>query len=76
MSGRGIDFLENWIQQDVTEAEKKGSHERAKELAEKCIAEAAANSITINDMEPEWGTVESIIRDVLQQDPGGGTPGD
>lgn len=37
MSGRGIDFLENWIQQNVTEADKKDSRERAKELAVKCI---------------------------------------
>jgi hypothetical protein len=33
MSGRGIDFLENWVQQNVTGADKKGTCERAKELA-------------------------------------------
>ena len=53
MNGRGIDFLENWTQQNVTEADMKGSKERAKELADKCIAEAAASGITIDDMEPE-----------------------
>jgi cytosine/adenosine deaminase-related metal-dependent hydrolase len=66
MSGRGIDFLENWIQQNVTETDKKGSRERAKELAEKCIIEAAANGITIDDMEPEWGSVKSIIYEAMQ----------
>jgi hypothetical protein len=44
MSGRGIDFLANWLQRNVTEADKKGSRERAKELADKCIAEAAARA--------------------------------
>jgi hypothetical protein len=66
MSGRGIDFLENWVQQNVTEADKKGSPERARELADRCIAEAAANGITIDDMEPEWGSTEEIIFDAMQ----------
>ena len=66
MSGRGIDFLENWIQQNVTEADKKGSRRRARELAIICIIEAAANGITIDDMEPEWGSVEFIIYEAMQ----------
>ncbi len=66
MSGRGIDFLENWIQQRVTEADRKGSKERAKELADKCITEAAALGITMDDLEPEWGSVEEIIFDAMQ----------
>lgn len=66
MTGRGIDFLENWIQQNVTEADKKGSRRRAKELAIICIIEAAANGITIDDMEPEWGSIESIIYEAMQ----------
>jgi hypothetical protein len=66
MSGRGIDFLENWLQRNVTEADKKGSRDRAKELADKCIAEAAAPGITIDDMEPEWGSVETIIYEAMQ----------
>jgi hypothetical protein len=66
MSGRGIDFLENWIQQNVTEADRKGRKERAKVLAGKCIEEAAAIGITIEDMEPEWGSVETIIYEAMQ----------
>ncbi len=68
MSGRGIDFLENWVQQNVTEADKKGSHERAAELAGRCITDAAANGITVDDMEPEWGSVETIIYEAMQND--------
>jgi hypothetical protein len=67
-SGDSIAFLENWLQRNVTEADKKGSRDRAKELADKCIAEAAAPGITIDDMEPEWGSVETIVYDAMQND--------
>ena len=66
MSGRGIDFLENCVNKNVTDADRKGSMERAKELAATCIADAADLGITIDDMEPEWGRVEEIIYDAMQ----------
>ena len=66
MSGHGIDFLENWIQQNVTEADKEGSRERARQLAGQCTSEAAHLGITIDDMEPEWGRVEDIVYDAMQ----------
>ena len=66
MSGRGIDFLENWVNKNVTAIDRKGSKARAKELAGVCIADAAALGITIDDMEPEWGSVEEIIFDAMQ----------
>jgi len=66
MSGRGVDFLENWVNKNVTEADRKGSMERAKELSALCIAEASDLGITIDDMEPEWGSVEEIIFDAMQ----------
>lgn len=31
MSGRGIDFLENWVNENVTVADRKGSQDRATE---------------------------------------------
>jgi hypothetical protein len=68
MSGRGIDFLENWVHQNVTETDRKGSRDRAKELAGRCIAEATDLAITIDDMEPEWGSVETIIYETMQND--------
>jgi hypothetical protein len=50
----GIDFLENWVDKNVTEADRKGSLERARELATRCLAEASALGISVDDMEPEW----------------------
>lgn len=32
MSGRGIDFLENWVNKNVTAADRKSSQGRATEL--------------------------------------------
>ena len=42
MSARGVNFLENWIDGNVTEADKYGSHERAKVLAAQMEAEGKA----------------------------------
>ena len=56
MSGRGIDFLGNWVNKNFTAADRKGSQDRATELAAECYQVAAAFGISIDDMEPEWGT--------------------
>ena len=66
VSGREIDFLENWVNKNVTVADRKGSQDRATELAPQCYADAAELGITIDDMEPEWGRVEEIIYDAMQ----------
>jgi hypothetical protein len=66
MSGRGIDFLENWVNTHVTAADRKCSQDRATELAAQCYADAAALGITMDDMEPEWGGVEEVIYDAMQ----------
>ena len=67
MSGRGTDFLENWVNKNVTASDRKGSQERAKELAAQCLADAAALVITGVDIEPEWGSVQEIIFDAMQE---------
>jgi hypothetical protein len=66
MSGRGVDFLSDWIDRNVTDADRKGSMERVNELRDRCVADAAGLGITIDDMEPEWGSVEEIIYDAMQ----------
>jgi hypothetical protein len=47
MSGRGI---EDWVHKNVTVADRKGSRDRARELAAQCVADAAGLGITIDDM--------------------------
>lgn len=65
MSAHGADFRENWIDGNVTETDKYGSHERAKALAAKCMAEAKALGITAHGMELEAGSLESIIYETM-----------
>ena len=41
MSGRGVEFLEAWVNKYVSDAEHHGTRERANEFADFCVAEAA-----------------------------------
>ena len=45
MSGRGIDFLEHRLHKNVTDADRHGGRERAKEQVNECAAEAEALGI-------------------------------
>jgi hypothetical protein len=65
MTTRGVEFLENWIQKNVTSADKNGSRERATELAKRCVAEAAVFEISLDDLEPKWGSIETIIYEAM-----------
>jgi nucleotide-binding universal stress UspA family protein len=65
MTARGKNFLENWIDGNVTEADKYGSHERAKELAAQLEADAKAQGITLDDLEPVFGSLDSIIYEMM-----------
>ena len=76
MTARGIDFLEDWIARNVTTADFQGTSECAVQLADLCIAEAAAQGLNLANLAPEWGSVDGIIFQVMRNDPGGGTPGD
>lgn len=61
MTAHGVEFLETWIEGNVTEADKYGSKERAIALATICLAEAKALGITPQDMESDAGSLETII---------------
>ena len=76
MSGRGIDFLENWIQKNVTAGVLSDDPLRASELARRCILEAAAEGITLEEIKPDTGSLESHIFDAMVHLDEPGTPGD
>jgi hypothetical protein len=42
---------------------------RALALADGCIAEAAASGISLTEMEPGWGSIETIIYEAMQNGP-------
>jgi hypothetical protein len=65
MSARGVNFLENWIDANVTEADKDGSHERSKELAAQCEADAKAQGIMLDDIGPKFGRLEAKIYETM-----------
>jgi hypothetical protein len=74
MTARGVDFLENWIAKNVTERVKQSVDGDAAslsiELAERAIADAAKAGLSLTDLEPEFGTPETIIREALDTSEG------
>lgn len=68
MSKRGNDFLKTWIERNITDDERNGSQMRAMTLADNCIAEAAKVGISESDLEPSWGSIESIIFEAMRND--------
>jgi hypothetical protein len=76
MSARGVDFLEKWIQKHVMAGAPPDDPLTASVLATRCIAAAAAEGLTLEDIQPDSGSVESHIAEALVHFQGPGTPGD
>ena len=76
MSARGANFLENWIEKNVTAAGPSDDPLRASDLAMRCIIEAAAEGITLEEIKPDSGSLESHIFDAMVHLALPGTPGD
>lgn len=76
MSARGVDFLENWIQKNVTTLVPSNDPLQASEMARRCIAEAAADGLTLEEIKPDTGTLESHISEAMVHLAEPGTPGD
>ena len=78
MSKRGMEFLERWLADNITPVVKLSLHGDAAsmsvEMAERLIADAAMAGIALDDLEPEFGAPEVLIREGLESDEG--TPGD
>ena len=76
MSARGVDFLENWIQKNVTAGAPPDDPLSASVLAMRCIAEAAAEGLTLEEIKPDSGSVESHISEAMVHVGEPGNPGD
>ena len=63
MSIRGLNFLENWINENIREPGQTGDWAKAQELAQKLIAQAAAAGFTVADMTYDERSVETYIHD-------------
>ena len=76
MTARGIEFLENWIRRNVTAGAPPDDPLTASVLATRCIAEAAAEGLTLEEIQPDEGSVESLIADAMVHPAEPRTPGD
>jgi hypothetical protein len=78
MTARGVEFLQKWIANNVTDTMKQSVDGDAAslsiELAEQAIVDAGKAGFSLEDLEPELGAPEVLIREALESDDG--TPGD
>ncbi len=75
MTARGLTFLEAWIEKNLPAGEPHDPM-RASDLAKRCIIEAAAEGIPLKELQPDSGSLESYIADVLLHRLESGTPGE
>ena len=76
MSARGVEFLENWIQKNLPRGGPPDDPLNASVLAMRCIAEAAAEGLTLEEIKPDTGSVESHIAEAMVTLAKPGTPSD
>jgi hypothetical protein len=76
MSSRGVEFLQNWIQNNITDIDRPGSRELASILAAHCRSEAASKGIGLIELEPDFTTVETVIYEAMMHLNASKTPGD
>jgi hypothetical protein len=65
MKARGADFLEKWIQKNVTAGDPPDDPLTASVLATRCIAQAAAEGLTLEEIQPDSGSIESRIAEAM-----------
>ena len=74
MSKQGIEFLESWLSEHITEGIKKAvdsdGSSLSVEMAERLIADAEKAGLALDDLEPELGQPEVRIRESLESDDG------
>ena len=65
MTRRGIDFLEDWVSKNVQAGAPPDDPLYASNLANRCIADAATAGLTLEEIRPDMGTLESYIADAM-----------
>ncbi len=65
MTTRGVNFLKEWIDRNITDSDRPGSRELATILAARCRGEAASKGIGLTELEPEFVTVEMVIYEAM-----------
>ena len=65
MTARGVNFLKEWIDRNITDSDRPGSRELATILAARCRGESASKGIGLAELEPEFVTVEMVIYEAM-----------
>ncbi len=70
MTTRGVDFMHEWTDENVTNAWRPASRELVASLFRQCFLAAAAQGITMKNIEEELGAdVRTVIFEALMNDP-------
>lgn len=68
MSQRGIDFLRNWIKENITSASYPPLNgTRAKVFAEQCAADAEKKGILVGEIEVETGDLADCMLKAMDE---------
>lgn len=74
MSKQGVEYLQSWLAEHITEGLKQAvdgdGASLSVELAERLIADAEKAGLALDDLEPELGAPEVLIREALETDQG------
>ena len=65
MTARGTEFVKNWVAKNVTALGPSDDPLRATNLATRCIVEAAAEGITLEEIQLKTRSLESLIFDAM-----------
>ena len=76
MTARGAEFVKNWVAKNVTAVDPSDDPMRATNLARRCIVEAAAEGIALEEIQPKTRSLESLIFDAMVRLAEPETPGD
>ena len=72
MTTRGVAFLKGWIAKNVTTGLMKSMNRDAAslstEMADRLVDDAARAGFLLDDLQPEFGTPEELIRKALEND--------
>jgi hypothetical protein len=74
MTARGAEFVKKWIAKNVTALGPSDDPMRATNLATRCIVEAAAEGITLEEIQPRTRSLESLIFEAMTHIAEPGTP--
>ena len=76
MKAKGVEFLQDWIQKNVTGRVPSDDPMRASNMAMRCILDATDAGLTLEEIKPESGSLESHIAEAMAHLNELGSPGD